>query len=362
MVGLFDALRRWRKATREDEQIDLRSRAKFDLSTNGGAKEASDPFDGVLGPARPVKSSPAADASMQADLQPQTAQSAAEKRPSARPATQPSLADFDAEAVKVHKEPVFKANAVNSAASSEKARPASVGDSVHHEPTLNQFENQHIPASLLKQPSEVDLVEPVDDDPAENLPLDTLLEDITQQSDPADRSEPTAAEPIEPTFDMHKELDQTENTPDTACDEVREDQQYQVLMIHLATRGNGISGKALLLALEREQLQFGEMNIFHSHQDDDPALPIMFSLVNSMQPGNFDLDTMDQLITPSVTMFVQIPGPSNPRKAVWNMLETADRMAKQINADLLDCKRMPMKQDQAARMLDEAERLTPASV
>lgn len=59
------------------------------------------------------------------------------------------------------------------------------------------------------------------------------------------------------------------------------------------TEGNLMSGAALLPSLLTLGMKFGDMNIFHRHQDNAGNGKITFSLANMMNPGTFDLDNME---------------------------------------------------------------------
>ena len=55
-----------------------------------------------------------------------------------------------------------------------------------------------------------------------------------------------------------------------------------------------------------------------------------------MQPGVFDIDTMADMTTPGLVFFLTLPGPEDMMQAYDYMLETAQAVARNLGADVLD--------------------------
>ena len=55
-----------------------------------------------------------------------------------------------------------------------------------------------------------------------------------------------------------------------------------------------------------------------------------------MQPGVFDIDNMADMTTPGLVFFLTLPGPEDMMKAFDYMLETAQTVARNLGADVLD--------------------------
>jgi len=113
-------------------------------------------------------------------------------------------------------------------------------------------------------------------------------------------------------------------------------------------------GVVLLPTLLTLGLKFGEMNIFHRHQDNAGTGAVTFSLANMMNPGSFDLDTMETFATKGVSLFMALPNASDPFAVFEQMLAAAKQLAKEFNAQLLDDKRNVMtkqiEQDYVAKI------------
>lgn len=83
-------------------------------------------------------------------------------------------------------------------------------------------------------------------------------------------------------------------------------------------------------------LRFGEMEIFHRFEKANAQGKIQFSVVNSLNPGTFDLDTIDDMQTSGISFFMSLPGPENPMEAFNAMAETAMVFSRNFNAILHD--------------------------
>lgn len=105
-----------------------------------------------------------------------------------------------------------------------------------------------------------------------------------------------------------------------------------------------ILGAALLPSLLTLGLKYGDMNIFHRHEDNAGNGKITFSLANIMNPGSFDLDTIETFATRGVTLFMTLPNAAEPLTVFANMLNAAKQLAQEFNAQILDDKRNVMTQ------------------
>lgn len=103
-----------------------------------------------------------------------------------------------------------------------------------------------------------------------------------------------------------------------------------------------MSGAALLPSLLTLGMKYGEMNIFHRHQDNAGNGPVTFSLANMLNPGSFELDTMETFVTQGVSLFMTLPNAGDPFAAFEQMLLAAKQLAEEFNAQILDDKRNVM--------------------
>ena len=117
----------------------------------------------------------------------------------------------------------------------------------------------------------------------------------------------------------------------------------QVIILSVVMPENHqMSGAALLPSLLTLGLKYGEMNIFHRHQDNAGNGAVTFSLANMLNPGSFELDTMETFVTQGVSLFMTLPNAGDPFAAFEQMLLAAKQLATEFNAQVLDDKRNVM--------------------
>jgi cell division protein ZipA len=117
----------------------------------------------------------------------------------------------------------------------------------------------------------------------------------------------------------------------------------QVIILSVVMPANQqIFGAALLPSLLTLGLKYGEMNIFHRHQDNAGNGKVTFSLANIMNPGSFDLDTIENFATPGVSLFMTLPNAGESLNVFDQMLNAAKQLAQEFNAQVIDDKRNVM--------------------
>lgn len=121
-----------------------------------------------------------------------------------------------------------------------------------------------------------------------------------------------------------------------------QDDDFEVVVINVETKGKPFKGPDLLHILLACDLRFGEKNIFHRHEEANGVGAIQFSMANSVEPGYFDLDKIDDFTTPGVCFFMSVPGPKESIKAFEYMVETAQCLATNLQGELLDESRSAM--------------------
>jgi cell division protein ZipA len=111
----------------------------------------------------------------------------------------------------------------------------------------------------------------------------------------------------------------------------------EVFMLNVVARNpQGFRGDDILHILLACDLRFGDMNFFHRHEFEAGRGAIQFSVANMMQPGVFDIDNMADITTPGLVFFLALPGPEDMMQAYDYMLETAQAVARNLGADVLD--------------------------
>lgn len=114
-------------------------------------------------------------------------------------------------------------------------------------------------------------------------------------------------------------------------------EHQELLVINaMAPEGKPFKGNDLLQILMACDVRYGKMNIFHRYENSDGTGEIQFSVANLVEPGNFDLDEIDEFTTPGVVFFMHLPGPKESIKAYEAMVETARCLVKNLEGELRD--------------------------
>lgn len=123
----------------------------------------------------------------------------------------------------------------------------------------------------------------------------------------------------------------------------KEQEKQEVLMLFIdKADGTPIDGAKLLPTLLTLGFKYGEMDLFHRHQDSSGKGEVLFSLANMFNPGTFDIDNMEQLSTRGLTIFMTLPNASEPLQTFNMMHNAAKKIADEFEATVLDDKRNPL--------------------
>jgi len=118
--------------------------------------------------------------------------------------------------------------------------------------------------------------------------------------------------------------------------------EQEVFVINVNAKNEFFKGPDLLHILLACDLRFGDMNIFHRHENANGTGAVQFSMANSVHPGTFDLEAIDEFTSPSVSFFMSIPGAEDPMQAFDYMVETAQCLVKNLDGELRDESRSVM--------------------
>lgn len=110
-----------------------------------------------------------------------------------------------------------------------------------------------------------------------------------------------------------------------------------VMILNLMARQPGVfGGRKMLEAFQEAYLYFGEMNIFHRHENMDGSGQIIFSLASAVEPGIFQISKMETFVTPGLTLFFVLEKPNQSIAAFELMLRTAKQLAMRLDGELKD--------------------------
>lgn len=111
----------------------------------------------------------------------------------------------------------------------------------------------------------------------------------------------------------------------------------EIIVISVLARTEaGFDGADLLNLMLACGLRFSEMGIFHRYETEADDSELQFSMVNVVKPGVFDLDSMQEIVTPGVTFLMPLPGANDTAAAFEAMLETAMVLVRNLGGELKD--------------------------
>lgn len=111
----------------------------------------------------------------------------------------------------------------------------------------------------------------------------------------------------------------------------------EILAISVMAKGDSeFSGATLLEAILAFGLRYGDMEIFHRHEQSNGQGPVIFSMANALNPGTFDLESMPEEHFKGVTFFMRLSQLNKRIFVLELMLDIAKRLANQLDGELKD--------------------------
>ncbi len=126
-----------------------------------------------------------------------------------------------------------------------------------------------------------------------------------------------------------------------------------VVLYILAKPNKQLAGSQVNSSAQAMGLSFGEMNIFHYRKDGRNV----FSLANMLEPGSFDANTIHDIKTTGLTVFMQIQG-DDPLDDLTEMLQRSYQLAGLLDARLCNHRREPLTEQDAENYRTQVRRLT----
>jgi cell division protein ZipA len=105
------------------------------------------------------------------------------------------------------------------------------------------------------------------------------------------------------------------------------------VVIYVLALGESFLGQALVDILLDSGMAFGEMDIYHQLDDSGAQL---FSLASAIEPGTFNLSSIDQFSTPGVSLFMRVHELAAPLQVLDSMLSVANSIAQKLNGEVRD--------------------------
>jgi cell division protein ZipA len=142
--------------------------------------------------------------------------------------------------------------------------------------------------------------------------------------------------------------------PSKARSEVQQGSELEekIVALHVAARmGDTFQGKELLKVFRTRGYEFGDLDIFHLLRDGQPV----FSVANMVKPGFFDFEAMETFTTPGVSLFMRLPGPLAPNIAFDVLINEANALAKDLNAEVQDAQHSTLMKQTIQHMRDDVQ-------
>lgn len=131
-------------------------------------------------------------------------------------------------------------------------------------------------------------------------------------------------------------------------------QEELLVLSVLAPRGEVFTGPTLSELFEQLDLRFGDMRIFH--RLDDASGESVYSVVSIVEPGHFDLETLHELRTPGLALFMRLPGPVAGVAAFEDMYAAAQTLAVALEGGVADQQRRLLSEESLAQLRAQAAR------
>lgn len=129
-------------------------------------------------------------------------------------------------------------------------------------------------------------------------------------------------------------------------------QAEKIVSLLIAEReGTHILGTQLHRALQTQGLEFGARQIYHRMHGGTAV----FSVASLLKPGVLDPAKAGSFTTPGLTLFMVLPGPVRASDAIRDMIGTAEKLARTLNAEVFDARRNPLSPAGARALQQEVE-------
>lgn len=129
---------------------------------------------------------------------------------------------------------------------------------------------------------------------------------------------------------------------------VNKESPVDIFIFNVVKRDDSLlGGHALLQFFLTSGFRYGDMNIFHRHENSDGTGEVLFSIANMMAPGTFDLDSMEQFNSQGISFFLTAPNSKISIKTSFDlMLRAVVQIAEEFDCDVLNEQREALTEKQ----------------
>ena len=166
---------------------------------------------------------------------------------------------------------------------------------------------------------------------------------ITGADSASDDTDPLFVSPEIDADDSYAELLDNEVIEDIVEDDTKTKKSSDIVVLYILPKPDEeLMGSHVNSSAQAMGLKFGEMNIFH-FKDGERTI---FSLANMLEPGSFDPNTIHDIKTTGLTVFMQFNG-SDPLDDLTEMLQRSYQLSGLLDARLCNHKRKPLTEQDA---------------
>lgn len=156
---------------------------------------------------------------------------------------------------------------------------------------------------------------------------------------------------LDPVRDAAQDMPRTTSVTTEKGDERRKTlllNQNIVAIYLLARDPAGLYGSRLKQVFSTLNIHYSEQKVFHYYENKKK----LFSIANLVEPGTFDLTTLNAFRTPGLAVYMLLDEVSKPEQAFAHMLRIIWELSEQLQARICDAERHPMNQQTVAEMLE----------
>ena len=150
--------------------------------------------------------------------------------------------------------------------------------------------------------------------------------------------EPFSVEKVESDFSDREAESIPSDSPEASSTSVeKEDDSFEVIVLNVHCAGEEpLLGTKLFDSMQQNGLVYGEMDIFHRHADLSGTGKVLFSVANMMQPGTLAHGDPADFTTKGISFFMTMPCFGDAEQNFKLMLKTAQQIADDLGANVLD--------------------------
>jgi cell division protein ZipA len=202
----------------------------------------------------------------------------------------------------------------------------------------------------LEEDEDEDEEEDVDDSEEQEEYASTLDEDTEVLSGMRADDSPILGidEPMKAESD-HSPLDESKDEGDSDADQMEQQDLFAfsaqeespadvpdlILQINVRAKKTPFDGSAIEKAMHETGLLISDQSIYQ-RLSSDGSKKVLYSVASMVEPGIFPAKDMSGFETPGLTLFTQLPGPSDGMMIFSDMLYTAERLSAMLLGDLQD--------------------------